>query len=329
MTVEHVVANQPPGRFYRGGRRIAGFRADGRQDRHGPEDWVASTTTLFGHEHVGLSVLGDGVRLRDAVTKDPLGWLGAHHLAAFGPETELLVKLLDAGQRLPVHAHPDARDATRLLGLTHGKTEAWVMLEPATVHLGFLRPVGEHELASWVANQDATAMLAAMHAVPLATGDAVWVPAGMPHSIGAGAFLVELQEPTDLSVLLEWVGFDIDGHADGHLGVGFDTALTAVDRRAWSREEITALRQSRAHDTGDLLPAAHRFFRAERLRGGDSLDPGYGVLVVVAGEGEIVPEVGDPVVIRRGQTLVVPHRAGTCQLQGENVEVIRCRPPKP
>jgi hypothetical protein len=35
----------------------------------------------------------------------------------------------------------------------------------------------------------------------------VLVPAGTPHAIGAGVLLVELQEPTDLSVLLEWAGF--------------------------------------------------------------------------------------------------------------------------
>jgi hypothetical protein len=37
------------------------------------------------------------------------------------------------------------------------------------------------------------------------------VPAGLPHAIDPGLFLVELQEPTDFSVLLEWEGFAADG----------------------------------------------------------------------------------------------------------------------
>ena len=72
-----------------------------------PEEWLGSTTTRFGEERSGLSELPDGRLLRDAVTADPLGWLGQTHLDAFGESTELLVKLLDLDQRLPVHFHPD------------------------------------------------------------------------------------------------------------------------------------------------------------------------------------------------------------------------------
>ena len=98
---------------------------------------------------------------------------------------------------------------------------------PGTVHLGFTRDVDPEELAVWVERQDAAAMLGALHALAVSEGDAVLVPAGLPHAIGPGLLVVELQEPTDLSVLLEWTGFDVDGERDGHLGVGFDEALTA------------------------------------------------------------------------------------------------------
>ena len=95
-----------------------------------------------------------------------------------------------------------------------------------------------------------------MHALDLAAGDAVLVPAGLPHAIGEGAFVVELQEPTDLSILLEWSGFEIDGATDGHLGLGFDVALAAVDRRGWSADDISGLRGATAESTGELLPDA-------------------------------------------------------------------------
>ena len=41
----------------------------------------------------------------------------------------------------------------------------------------------------------------------------VLVPAGVLHAIGEGVLLVELQEPEDLSILLEWRGFELDGDA--------------------------------------------------------------------------------------------------------------------
>ena len=53
-------------------------------------------------------------------------------------------------------------------------------------------------------------MLAALQRVPVAAGDAVLVPAGTLHAIGAGILLLELQEPTDLSVLVEWKPFGVE-----------------------------------------------------------------------------------------------------------------------
>ncbi|HEY0218102.1 MAG TPA: class I mannose-6-phosphate isomerase [Cellulomonas sp.] len=328
-----LAANQPRERFYRGGPRIAAFRgpADGTGgDDHVPEDWVGSVTALFGEQSLGLSRLPDGRLLADAVRGDPVAWLGPEHVATLGTDLGLLVKLLDAGERLPVHAHPDVAFAARHLGLGHGKTEAWIALEPAPVHLGFRRDVPAETLRHWVDEQDTAAMLAAMHRVDLERGDAVLVPAGLPHAIGAGAFVVELQEPTDLSILVEWDGFAIDGATDGHLGLGFDVALAAVDRRAWSPEEIAALRGARAADVGDLLPAASAFFRAERWRDEGVWDPGLAVAVVVDGVGALVTEAGSRTPLRRGTTVLVPWSAGALRLEaGGGLEVLRCRPPAP
>lgn len=319
-------ANQPADRFYAGGRQIADFRGCGAAGTHEPEDWVASTTAVLGQTPVGLTTLPDGRRLREAIDADPVAWLGAEHVAAFGTDPALLVKLLDAGQRLPVHAHPDVPFAATHLGLAHGKTEAWVVLEPATVHLGFTRDVPVDELATWVRDQAADAMLAAMHRLDLAAGDAVLVPAGLPHAIGAGALVVELQEPTDLSILLEWSGFGIDGSTDGHLGLGFDVALGAVDRRGWTPEAIARLRGATADDDGDLLPDAAAFFRVERWTGPRTVGAGFAVLVVTGGVGQVVT-AGAVTPVRRGTTVLVPAAAGPTRIEGEEVQVLVCRPP--
>ena len=101
-------ANQLP-RFYRGGARIAAFRGLESVDDQAPEDWVASTTVVHGDSQFGLSRLPDGGRLRDAIEADPEAFLGHAHVERFGADPALLVKLLDAGERLPLHLHPDAR----------------------------------------------------------------------------------------------------------------------------------------------------------------------------------------------------------------------------
>ena len=114
-----------------------------------------------------------------------------------------------------------------------------------------------------------------------AAGDAIFVPAGTPHAIGEGILMVEVQEPTDLSVLLEWDGFELT-EDDGHLGLGWDTALEALDRSAWDEARVDALRGPGA-GRSLLPPAADPWFRAERVRGGDELDAGFSILVGLAG----------------------------------------------
>ena len=137
MDVVELSSNRPPERFYRGGARIAAFRGEpGPAPEREPEDWVASTTTLFGEQALGLSALPDGRLLAEAVVKNPVAWLGQAHVDAFGADTRLLVKLLDAGQRLPVHAHPHVSFASEHLGRAHGKAEAWYILSRGFVYLG-------------------------------------------------------------------------------------------------------------------------------------------------------------------------------------------------
>jgi mannose-6-phosphate isomerase len=332
-------ANQPRS-FYRGAGRIAQFRA-GADPAGGalgwyPEDWIGSVTTRFGEPAAGRTVLPDGRTLADAVAGDPVGWLGAEHVARHGADPALLVKLLDAGERLPVHVHPDRAFARTHLASPYGKTEAWVILAAkpdAAVYLGFARDVPATELAGWVSNQDGPGMLAATNRVPVRAGDAVLCPAGVPHAIGDGILLLELQEPTDFSVLLEWDGFAIDGTADGHLGLGFELALQCVDRAAWDAGRLAELRAAvRAEPARPgvqpLFPAAaDEFFRAERVRPAPvaSLDPSFAVLVVAAGTGHLVGSDGSRMPLAQGNTVVVPYGAGPLRLEG-TLTAVRCRP---
>ena len=98
-------------RFYRGGARIDALRGVPEGEDGRPEDWIGSTATSFGSGTEGLSRLEDGTLLRDAIAADPEAYLGPDHVERFGADPALLVKLLDAGQRLPVHFHPGRRFA--------------------------------------------------------------------------------------------------------------------------------------------------------------------------------------------------------------------------
>jgi mannose-6-phosphate isomerase len=330
MTIAVLPANQPPERFYRGGARIDAFRGSPTGPDRRPEDWVGSVTTLAGESSLGLSPLPDGRLLADAVAADPIHWLGAEHVEAFGTSTRLLVKLLDAGQRLPVHAHPSDAFSRDRLHLDSGKAEAWYILEGGEVHLGLTRDVARGELEHLVHTQQTDALLALLHAREVQQGDVVYVPPGMLHAIGADVFLLELQQPADLSILLEWSGFELDGAADGHLGVGFDTALDAVLTEQTSLAELATLVAPAA--TGDdVLPAAsHPYFRLDRWvdPAGHDVEPGFAIVVVERGGIHLVPERGDALHLPAGSTAVVSHAAGRLRLAGHGVALV-CRPPSP
>lgn len=316
--------NQPPARAYRGGAGIRALRGAGSADEYTPEDFVASTTCTFGSDLVGLSHLPGGALLRDAIAGEPEAWLGADHVARFGADTGLLVKLLHTGERLFNHAHPDAAFAAEHLGVSRGKTESWIITatgEGATgdVWLGWNRDVSAPEIAAWFDQQDTEGMLAAMNHVDVSAGDVVHVPAGTPHSIGPDITLVELQEPVDLSIILEYAPFPALDRAAALLGLSPDTALRAVDTQ---RTDPHALLSSVTD--GSFLPhAADPFYRAERVRGGSVLDAGFSVVVVLEGAGMLGADR-----VSRGATVVIPHGAGEVALGGDIV-AIRCRPPKP
>ena len=316
-------------RFYRGGAAIAELRGLEAGDERTPEEWVGSTTTAWGEEALGLSALPDGTLVRDAVAADPVALLGAAHAERFGADPALLVKILDAGQRLPVHVHPDDAFGRAQLGTRFGKTEAWIILATsradAAVHAGFRDDVAPAALARWVGEQDHDALLGALRRVPVAAGDAVFVPAGTPHAIGEGILMVELQQPTDLSVLLEWEGFGIEHEDEATLGLGWGRALGCVRLAALDAEALRG--PAPAGAVASLLPAAaDGFFRAQRVApaGGEAvaLEPGFAVLVVVEGEGRL-----GALPVRRGDTVLVPYAAGGLELVGA-VVVLACRPPE-
>lgn len=316
-------------RFFRGGSGIAEFRGIPLADPYMPEDWIGSTVSLFGCDGPGLSRLEDGRLLRDAVAEDPDGFLGAAHVAEFGANPALLVKLLDPDQRLPVHCHPNRAFARRHLGLRFGKTEAWFVLstrvaQPA-VYLGFREEMDPKRLATWVEEQDTASLLAAVNPLSVRPGDTVFVPAGIPHAVGPGILIVELQEPTDLSILMEWKDMAIDGRKEGHLGLGFDRALDAVDYSPWSRGRLEGLMNA-GRDEWLFPAAADPFFRGQLIDGDRRLPAGFAILIVVSGTGTLAPSEGKPIALRRGDTILIPYGAGESSLTG-GVRAIRCLPP--
>ena len=317
--------------FYRGGDRIGALR-NGPGGPMRPEEWIGSSTTRFGEKSSGLSTLPTGTLLRDAIENDPQGWLGADLVAHSGSSSEILVKLLDPAQRLPVHFHPNKAFAKKHLALNHGKTEAWIILEApegARVGLGFKETMSKQSVNEMVSARDSKGLLDSLDRFEVHSGDTVLVPAGVPHAIDSGIFVLELQEPTDLSALLEWEGFAVDGEKDGHLGVGFDTVLDAL--RYTPVDDKSLLLTSPGLTGGEqrslLATSADGYFRADLLPGSGEVSPSFTVVLVLENEGVLKTVQGDQLAVTRGDALVIPFNSGGFSLSGATA--VACRPPLP
>ena len=171
--------------------------------------------------------------------------------------------------------------------------------------------------------------LASLRRTEVAAGDAILVPAGVPHAIDSGIFVLELQEPTDLSALLEWEGFAVDGNKDGHLGLGFETVTDALMLDPLSDAEFDSLVMHNPFSGGALrsvLPIkADGYFRAHLAPQSGDFDAGFAIALVLTGSGEITFANAPTMSINQGDAIVIPHIAGKYSISGAHV--IISRPP--
>jgi mannose-6-phosphate isomerase len=327
-------ASLPPNlvwRSYAGGSVLRRFRnLPDPGDNHFPEDWLASTVQARNglnspRPQEGLSRLAEsagGHLLCDLLAEQPELWLGSD-LAHLPPEgrPRVLWKLLDSSVRLQVQAHPGARFARQHLRSSAGKTECWYILGtrgPACVYLGFQHPPTRKAWGDMIREQRVDDILACFEPIPVQAGDCYAVPAGAPHAIGAGVFMLELQEPTDWVVRCETTNSGLTLPPEAcFMGLELDSCLDVFDYGALSVPEVrNQLQQhprvisstSGALEEELIGPGYHQYFRLHRLRGTGEADwPGNELmlLVVVKGRGTLTSgrESAAP---EAGQTWLLP-----------------------
>ena len=162
-----------------------------------------------------------------------------HCRAILGPRGKserfpLLIKVLDAAQTLSVQVHPNDRTALEFGG--EAKTEMWYVLEAepdAVVYCGLKEGVTPEAFRAAI---EANTLDQWMKTIPVKAGDALFVPGGRVHAIGAGCLLLEVQQNSNTTYrIYDWgrVGADGKGrelHIDKAMEVTLwndpDSALT-------------------------------------------------------------------------------------------------------
>jgi mannose-6-phosphate isomerase len=287
--------------------------------------------------------------LKELLDREPETFLGVAHVQRYGSSMGLLVKMLDLADPIPVHVHPSREFARKYLSSEFGKTEAWIRLGTRststgalpTVWMGFKEEITRQNVRDWVAAQNSAAMYASLHQIDMVEQDILFVPAGLPHALGAGLFVLEPQEPTDFSLTLEYSRYNLDPERVS-LGLDWDQALDCIDYTGYTREALmercVCRPQVVRHEAGGLVvdllrPEARQFFGAQRIQVAGQLSFGphsqCTVDLIVHGQGTVAGEFGE-VEVDRGAAVFMSASLNTYSYQRrgeEPLELIRCLPP--
>jgi mannose-6-phosphate isomerase len=135
---------------------------------------------------------------------------GADYLNDPSPRFPLLVKLLDARDRLSVQVHPPLYLAESLGG--EPKTEVWFFLDAlpgARIYVGLKKGVSRADFEAALGTGEVESTL---HEVRVLTGESIFIPSGRLHAIGEGNLIVEVQQNSDTTYrVFDWNRMGLDG----------------------------------------------------------------------------------------------------------------------
>ena len=150
-----------------------------------------------GYESVVLNGDYKGERFSELVALHAQSLLGRRSVSIFGNEFPLLVKFIDAAKDLSVQVHPNDMLA-RSRHNCNGKTEMWYVVdaaEGASLSTGFRCNISKEEFEKLSGRE----IVGLLEKFEIKQGDMFYLPAGTVHSIGAGAFIAEIQQSSDIT----------------------------------------------------------------------------------------------------------------------------------
>ena len=220
------------------------------------ETWECST-----HPD-GQSVRADTGESLGKILKMHSEYLGSHASAVADGELPILIKLIDAKDRLSVQVHPDDAAALRMEN-SLGKTEMWYVLDAkpgAELIYGFDRDVSEAQIRTALGRGTITQYLNHVH---VHKNDVFYIPAGTVHAIGAGVLIAEIQENSNITYrLFDYERTDKTGKTR-ELHIEKALKVANLKSSAAPRQPMRVLRY-RNGCASELL-ARCRYFQVERL----------------------------------------------------------------
>ena len=241
--------------------------------------------------------------------------VGEENYQRFGDEFPLLIKFIDARRDLSIQVHPTDEIAQRQ-GKRRGKTEMWYALESAPgaqLYNGLKQQITPDAYKQMVENDTITDALARYE---VQEGDVFFIPAGRIHAIGAGCFVAEIQQTSDVTYrIYDFKRKDKNGN---YRELHTELAAESID--------YTVLPNYRAeykHIKNEGIQVASCPYFTTAVYDLDepmTLDytelDSFVILIAVKGEGTIIAN-GEETTFRMGDTILLPATTGEVKVSGE------------
>ena len=295
-----------------GGNKIIPFKQlDANMEQVG-ESWEVSG--VKDNESIVANGQYEGMKLNDLVALLKGDLVGKENYERFGNEFPLLIKFIDASKQLSIQVHPNDEQA-KAKGLKRGKTEMWYVMESApdaTLLSGLKRTITPEEYKAMVENETITDALCEYR---VGEGDVFYLPAGRIHSIGAGTFLAEIQETSDVTYrIYDFKRKDKDGN---YRQLHTEAAAECIDYSV--ENDYRTKYEARKNEGVELAQCPHFTTSVYDLDEPMLID--YSELdsfvVLIALSGECTLSTGDAETqLRAGETVLLPATTQTLNVSG-------------
>ena len=296
-----------------GGSKILEFKHLPACDEPIGESWELSP--MPGRESVVAQGEEKGMTLSQLVRHYGAELVGKGVSRRYGDRFPLLIKFIDAHRDLSLQVHPDDKMAQQRHGCP-GKNEMWYILntdEHSLIRAGFNRQLSPDEFDRQIKDGSIVDVVNSTTSKP---GDVFYLRAGQIHHIGAGNFLVEIQQSSDITYRV-WDYNRRD--ADGNLRpLHIQEAREALDFSP--REDRVLDRPNLGPGMTGVVNCPYFFVRHLEFEGDYTFEnPGchsFVAMVCIQGEATLQVEGMKPVTVHQGDTVLVPAIAERVEMNG-------------
>ena len=294
-----------------GGQAIRPFKGLTPDEKKIGESWEIS------HVDDNYSVVAEGVlrgkSLDELIRLYGDRLVGKSVLERFGSRFPLLIKFIDARDYLSIQVHPDDE-----LGMkrhnSFGKTEMWYVINAAKgskLYSGFAVQSSPEDYVKRIADGTIVEALAEYEVHP---GDVFFLPAGRVHAIGAGCFIAEIQQTSNITYRI--YDYDRTDAAGNKRELHTELAKDAIDYRLEKDYRTTYTPQ--VDKPVELVSC--RYFETNLLDLDEAIERNWSGLdsfvIYICMEGGLTlrDSSGNEISLHQGQSVLVPAENKSVQL---------------